>query len=92
MSEQTGGLFPRLEVDPICRQLRRERMRRRRKEGLRGHRWTQEWVGEQLAVTQATVCQWEQGRNIPRLPQLRAWAALFDLDLALVAIASEMVA
>lgn len=79
-------------VDPIAAWLRDERRRRHKREGLRSGRWSQRYVANRLGVVQPTVSQWELGTNLPRLPQLRAWAALFDLDVTLRPIAREVAA
>jgi len=60
-------------IDPIIEVLTKERM-------ARG--WTQTEVGHKLGhVSGNVIYQWERGRISPRLPNIRAWAALFGLNI-----------
>ena len=51
--------------------LKKERMRRD---------WTQDYVAEKTGTTKQTVCNWEKGRRIPRLPILLKLEDLFGLS------------
>lgn len=79
-------------ADPLIAQLRAERLRRRRSAGRGSSEWTQMYVADLLGVAPNSVCQWERGYHLPSVALLRAWAALFDLDLALLYVRKEAAA
>jgi transcriptional regulator with XRE-family HTH domain len=62
-----------VDLDPIVETLIKERLARN---------WAQSDVGRRLGHPGGQqVWLWESGRNMPSLPSLRAWAAVFDIEI-----------
>lgn len=66
---------PTLATDPIITTLRTTRVRR----GI--HQGT---IAQATGVDRTSVTGWENGRVLPPLPRLRAWAAALGYTLHLV--------
>lgn len=48
----------------------------------KARRWTQSDLAQQLGVTEASVCYWEQDRSRPKAARLQSLAALLDTPIA----------
>lgn len=66
---------------PLHAKLKRARLQIRRADGRPP---SQEWLAEQLKVTQAAVSKWESGLQSPSLPMLEAWAGALGLQVQLM--------